>query len=222
MRHFSGTILIEFCGGLLSPCRRAEMFLAMNLFFGITTLIGVVLTVYFGVRARRLELDRKRLRYEELQAAANDLGAKINKTFTPDAMFTPGLRGATFANLLVAELKTEVPVFVGVSSWKDSEKPITSVPGHRTLETNKWFVHVPESLLSGQYSSILVVDDFAMSGDFLQLIVTTLTAAGKKTEQIMTACVVTTKVAVQNHKAPNFYWQQTADDTFYFPWGRAR
>jgi len=194
----------------------------MNLFFGITTVISMLLTVYYGRRARRLELERKRLRYDDLQAAANDLGVKINKAFTPDAVFTPGLHGATFANLLVAELETEVPVLVGVSSWKDSAKPITSVAGHRMLETNKWLVHVPEALLSGQYSSILVVDDFAMSGDFLQLIVTMLTAAGTKKEQIMTACVVTTTVAVQNHKAPNFYWQQTVDDTFYFPWGRAR
>src|SRR5258708_7865147 len=129
----------------------------MDILFGITTLIGVVLTIYYGRRARQLELDRKRLRYEGLQVAANDLGIKINKAFTPDAIFTPGLRGATFAALLVAELKTEVPVFVGVSSWKDSAKPITSVPAHRTLQTNKWHVHVPESLLSGQYSSILVV-----------------------------------------------------------------
>lgn len=194
----------------------------MNLFFGITTVIGVLLTLYYGRRARQLELERKRLRYEDLQAAANDLGAKINKAFAPDAVFTPGLRGATFANLLVAELKTEVPVFVGVSSWKDSATPISSVAGHRKIETNKWFVHIPESLLCGQYSSILLVDDFAMSGDFLQLLVATLTAAGIKKERIMTACVVTTKVAIQNHKAPNFYWQQTADDTFFFPWGRAR
>jgi len=194
----------------------------LNLLFGLTTVIGVALTIYYGGRARELERERQRLRYDDLLAAANDLGIKINKSFTPDAMFTPGLRGATFANLLVAEIETEVPVFVGISSWKDSPKPITTVAGHKLLETNKWLVHVPEALLSGSFSSILVVDDFAMSGDFLQSLVLMLTGAGIKKDGIKTACVVTTRVAVQNHKAPDFYWQQTTDDTFYFPWGRAR
>jgi hypoxanthine phosphoribosyltransferase len=190
--------------------------------FGVTTIIGSILTIYYGRKASQLELARKKLDWADLQSCANDLGVEIKRSFIPDVIFTPGLRGGTFANLLLDEFNNEVPVFVGMTSWKDNPSPISTCGSFLLIETNKWYVHIPECILNYKDKNLLIVDDFAMSGDFLEKIRGLLVSNGFEESKIKTACVVTTKVALHSHKAPNFYWMQTPDDNFYFPWGRAK
>ena len=40
--------------------------------------------------------------------------------FNPEIIFTLGLKGATFTNLLMNEITNQIPVFVGLSYWKGS------------------------------------------------------------------------------------------------------
>lgn len=96
------------------------------------------------------------------------------------------------------------------------------MPGFFTVENKKWYVHVPEQVLGLRDKKILIVDDFALAGDFLDNLRTKLIASGFKANNIRTLCVATTKVAIQTHKAPNYYWMVVPDDGFYFPWGRAK
>lgn len=211
---------VELTKPLMEVLEAMTIETTMNVIFGVATVISLIFTIYYGRRAKKLESERKSLRYEDLQSAANDLAEKINREFAPDAVFTPGLRGATIANLLVPELSKEVPVFVGISSWKHGAAA-SSILAHSVLETNKWLVYVPDVLLSGGFKKLLVVDDFVMSGDFLERVVGLLSANVPGAE-IRAVSIVTTSVAIKNHKAPNYFWMQTTDDTFYFPWGRAR
>jgi len=191
--------------------------------FGIVTILSLAVTVYYGRRAGQLERSRKKLEWSDLQASATDLaGSLARDRFEPDAVFTPGLRGATFANLLVGELERDVPVFVGISSWKDAPGAIATCDGFFCLETNKWYVHVPDCLQKLPTAKLLIVDDFAMSGDFISGLKEALVSHGSVSGNIRTMCVVTTKVALHNHKGPDYYWMETPDDSFYFPWGRAR
>jgi hypoxanthine phosphoribosyltransferase len=69
---------------------------------------------------------------------------------------------------------------------------------------------------------ILIVDDFVMSGDFLSALKRVLKDAGVSMERVRTASIATTKVAVRNHKGPDYYWWLADDDEFFFPWGKAR
>jgi hypoxanthine phosphoribosyltransferase len=195
----------------------------LNWVFGVATLISLALTVYYGRRAGELERSRKKLEWPDLQAAAADLaGMMATDKFVPDAVFTPSLRGATFVNLLLGELEREVPVFVGIASWKDAPGAVATCNGFFCLETNKWYVHVPDCLPLLTQAKLLVVDDFAMSGDFISRLKEALVTRGFASANIRTMCIVTTKVALHNRKAPDYYWMETSDDSFYFPWGRAR
>lgn len=192
----------------------------MTVFFVVTTILGIALTTYFGIKSVRLERTKKSLDWADLQAAASDLGAEVRR-FHPEVIFSPGLRGATFANLLL-DASGEVPVFVGVSTWKESAVGIKQIAGYVAIETKKWFVHVPEALFTVANQRLLVVDDFAMSGDFLEKLRELCISRGFKPESIKTLAIVTTKVAKDNHKAPDYCWMQTPDSSFYFPWGKAR
>lgn len=184
--------------------------------------VGIVLTIYFARQAQHSNRLRKRLEWSDLQAAAQDLGRRIKRDCTPSALVTSGLTGATFANLLTAEFDGQPPVYVGTRAWK--EDPHFDANSHDSydIETNKWFVSIPKAPTRHADGTILIVEDFVMSGDFLSALKQALLKAGVQEERIRSASIAVTKVAVGNHKAPDYYWWLADDDDFYFPWGKAR
>lgn len=187
---------------------------------GILTVLGFVATIYFGVKSTRLDRARKKLDYADLQTCANDLGAKLKKTFVPDVCFTPGLNGATFANLLVREFGHNIPVYVGQTFSLEDTKHLKD-RGSRYLDTSKWRVFIPDVLFKYVGCKVLIIDDFAMSGDFLRAAKEIFVDAGFSDSQVKTVTIAATKVAVKTNKGPDLVWMTSESDEFYFPWGRA-
>jgi hypoxanthine phosphoribosyltransferase len=202
------------------------MLVGVNLGLGLGGLliggVGVLLTIYYARKAEELNRKRKRLEWSDIQAAANDLGQRIKRDFSPAVIITPGLTGATFANLLSEEFSGQPPVFVGTRTWKES--PHSTIPdrGVFEIETMKWFVTIPEAVFEYCNGTVLVVDDFVMSGDFLETLKRKLMTFGFRSDQIKSAAIAATKVAIKNHKSPDYYWWIADDDDFFFPWGKAR
>lgn len=194
-------------------------FTVVGLVFGV---VGVGLTILFARRAERINKERRRLDWSDVQAAASDLSRRIISDFKPEAVLTPGLPGATFSNLLVEQLGMEIPVYVGIRFWKEGKQIPETLPGFFAIDTNKWRVMIPDSVRQRESNSILIVDDFAMSGDFLQNLLETLKHDMGEQFVVKTATIVTTTVSIKNHKAPDYYWWTADDDNFYFPWGKAR
>ena len=184
--------------------------------------VGVLLTIYYAKKADELNKKRKRLEWPDLQAAANDLGQRIKRDFQPSMIVTPGLTGATFANLLVAEIGGQPPVLVGTRTWKADAHPPVPSDNSFLLETKKWIVTIPRASATYEEGYILIVDDFVMSGDFLDSLKTELANAGVGPDRVRSASIVVTKVAIKNHKAPDYYWWIADDDDFFFPWGKAK
>jgi hypoxanthine phosphoribosyltransferase len=123
-------------------------------------LVGIVLTIYYARRSERFNMLRKRLEWPDLQAAANDLAHRIKRDFVPVAIVTPGLRGATFANLLAAEFVDQPPVYVGVSTWKEDAPNKPMLGDSFQIDTKKWYVEIPKAISRYTHGTILVVDDF--------------------------------------------------------------
>jgi hypoxanthine phosphoribosyltransferase len=194
----------------------------LSWFFGGTTVVGLLFTIYYGRKSSHLEADRKKIEWADIQSCANDLGAEIKRSFSPDAILTPGLRGATFTNLLAEKFGGAVPVLVGVESWKADVGAFSTLPSFITIETSKWYVHIPGCLLDFKERNLLIIDDFAMSGDFLERLKNLLISNGFAPGNIKTACIAATNVAVHSNKGPDYSWMKTPDDSFYFPWGKAK
>lgn len=188
----------------------------------ITGVVGLVLTVYYARKAEELNLMRKRLEWADLQAAANDLGRRIKAEFPPTAIIAPGLPGATFANLLSAEFDNQPPVFVGTRTWREDPHDPVESSGSFLFTTAKWIVTIPMAVLRYRDGNILIVDDFVMSGDFLERLRERLVNEGVAADRVRAASVAVTRVALKNHKAPEYYWWLADSDDFFFPWGRAR
>ncbi|MBC6611683.1 hypothetical protein H8B15_12160 [Hymenobacter sp. BT507] len=195
-----------------------------NIICGLVTIISLGVTIYYGRIASILEMQKKKLDWSDVQACANDLGDKIKQdNFIPDLIFTPGLRAASFVSLLETEFNNiNIPTFVGLSFWKASTFNSSFVSNYERIETNKWEILIPEAMLRLTDKKILIVDDFAMSGDFILLLKQLLIDKGYKKEYIKTATIAVTKVAKANKKCPDYCWIETNDNSFYFPWGKAR
>ncbi len=195
----------------------------LNVVFGLITIISFGLTIFYGIKSTRLEKQRKKLDWTDLQSCAKDLGNELKKTgFNPDMIFTPGLRGATFANLLQNEIVQQIPVYVGISYWKDSISKCELIDGYELIETSKWYVLFPKLPMCQKGKKILILDDYVMSGDFLKSTKKMLIDFGLDENNIKSMAVTTTKIAIESHKAPDYYWMTTFDSNFYFPWGKAR
>lgn len=184
--------------------------------------IGTLLTIHYARKSVRLDRLRKSLDWSDLQVAASELGKDILKTGMPSIVVTPSLAGATFANLLVDQLHNQPPVFVGHRVWRDDPHGDLNTEDNFLFETSKWIVAIPKACTEYTEGTILYVDDFVMSGDFLEQFRERLGREGIAVDRIVSVSVAVTKVAIKNRKAPDFYWWVSDDDEFYFPWGKAR
>jgi len=135
---------------------------------------------------------------------------------------TPGLAGATIANLVSDQFTGQPPVYVGISTWKDAPHGKSATDSYADFDTGKWLVSIPRDLISYKSAKILILDDFVMSGKFLETLKDWLVSEGMKPEQIGSASVAVTKMAIKLEMAPDFYWWTADDDEFYWPWGKAQ
>lgn len=188
----------------------------------LTGFLGICITIYYARKADASDRRRKRLDWPDVQSAARDLTRRIKADFSPAAILTPGLSGATLANLMAFDFSEQPPVYVGIRTWKDDPYQPFRWENAYEIETKKWLVWIPKPPELEKEGPILIVDDFAMSGDFLDQLKNLMVADGVNPNRIRSATIAVTKVAVKNRKAPDYWWWQADDDDFFFPWGRAK
>ncbi|WP_025146352.1 hypothetical protein [Pedobacter jeongneungensis] len=215
-----------------------------NILLGILTIVGFGLTIYYGIKAAKseeklnaitkeqtllniqfqdLERQKRSIDFQDILSCANELKSDLLELgFRPDVIFAPGLRGATFANVLENEfIKDSLPVMVGISTWSNFDY-FDNVVGYRILTTKKWQLLIPELLFVDTQRKLLIVDDFAMTGDFLSILKEELIKHGYLPHNLKSITIATTRVAIENKTAPDLYWRENVDSNFFFPWGKAK
>ncbi len=194
----------------------------LTIFFGITTVVGLWLTIVYGRRAARLKNQLRSLDWTDVTLGATDLARSLSKEFTPDVIFAGSIRGGVIAFFVAEALQLQIPIFIGITEWNDSSTLGGAFDGFDTVRTNKVHLHIPETLYKQTTLRLLIVDDLVVSGDALASIRQHCVEHGFSNENIRTMTLVATEVAIQNRKAPDHYWRQTESHRFYFPWGEAR
>jgi hypoxanthine phosphoribosyltransferase len=190
---------------------------------GVVSVVGTIGTIYYGRMTRKLNRERISFTWSELQAGARDLARMVKESsFPPEIILTPSVRGTTVAGIIVLEFDSGLPLYTCIQ--EDVHRPFSFQPdGYTKVETSKWRIHVPEALRSHSDKKILIVDDFAMSGDALIEIRECLTERfGFREDAVRAATLVCTSAAKAGNKAPDFFWYKSPSPDFYFPWGRAR
>jgi hypoxanthine phosphoribosyltransferase len=195
----------------------------LTIVFGLIGVVGVGFTIHYGRKSARLDRERKSLSWSDVQLAADDLAEEIHKSgFNPELILSPGARGGVIAEFVAHHTEASVPVLVGITQWKDSGFGGCDLSKYDYFETSKWRVCIPLAVYDNTDKRILIVDDWAMSGDAMERLRSRLLEKGFSQERIRTATAVVTDVAVKAHKAPDHYWRETDSPHFYFPWGKAR
>ncbi|WP_409344265.1 phosphoribosyltransferase family protein [Paenibacillus sp. MBLB4367] len=195
----------------------------MNWFFGIVGVVGAVASYNSEHKRKKEEKMRKTLTWAELQAGTNDICKELRrKQFEFDVILTPNLRGGIISELIKDHFDRHIPVFVGQIFWREMDGDIPVIPEHFPIETGKWMLYLPDAVANFKDSRLLIVDDFAMSGDTVFNIKKELVARGFQPKNIGTFSLITTPIAKANNKAPDFHWRTSEDNSFYFPWGKAK
>ena len=186
-------------------------------------LIGVCVSIFYGRKSLRLERERITLKWEDVEIAAEDLSKRISDSgFKPSLILTFGSKCGYLAHLISRSFSPSAPVVVGVTLPKGGRvaEPLASMLSF--IETKRWCVGIPTQLLDYGDQHVLIVDDWVLSGDAIEKMCDLLVQSGVPRKNIVSATLVATDTAVQNGKAPSYYWKTTSSTNFFFPWGRAR
>lgn len=198
----------------------------MNWMFGligvVTGVFGIIYTWYLNKKSKELEKMNRSLSWAELQGGTYDLWKQFKGDYEPEVILAPNLRGGIIGHMIMDQYDTHIPVFVGLIFWRQNNGEIPPLPNHFEIRTGKWMLYIPKAIMDFKDKRLLIVDDFAMSGDTLAGVKQTLVDAGFNPDLIKTASLVTTKVAVANNKSADYKWKEAEDNNFYFPWGKAR
>ncbi len=187
--------------------------------------LGIALTtavaVYYGRENRKLQRERISFTWDELYTGARDLAKKVRGGFVPEIVLAISVRGATVAGIVVLEFDIGLPLFTCIQD--DLNARFSFQPfDHTLIQTRKWSIYIPNALRAHADKRILIVDDFAMSGDLLDAVRRQIIEFGFREQSIKAATLVCATDAIGGHKAPEFYWHETPTHRFYFPWGQAR
>lgn len=196
----------------------------------VGTALGTIGTIHYGKKSSRLEREKRRLQWDDIHICAYGLKRYLeNEQFLPEVVYTPSLRGGALAHLVTVLYSEPIPIVVGNSFQKnDIENYSKCKPGKTITKGSvilkdhpRWQVEIP--MVLGKYKSkkLLIIDDMAMSGDFLQKLKQAVVKHGFSEADIKTATVACTEVAKSNGKAPDYHWHECKDSNFFFPWGKA-
>lgn len=198
----------------------------LNLISIFFTIISLIYAIYCHNILKKAELKERTIDWQDVNVAAKYLAQEIGEQHKPDLIFIPNIKSGILVHFIKDYFMEYIPIIVGqsISKKQFSENSINKIANKEQylfFETKKWYCYIPKSIIAYKDKKIIIIDDFAMSGDFLQALKITLIKAGFQEEQIITMCIATTKVAIKSENAPTFYWKGFATTDVYMPWGKS-
>jgi hypoxanthine phosphoribosyltransferase len=186
-------------------------------------LVGLGLAAWQALRAEQLARRVRSVTWSDVQVAAYKLASQCERNkVRPSVIVAAGTRGGIIADLIRSHFATECPILVGVVCSSNSDAP-GSLRGFVKWVGPRWTVFVP-SQPNKMWSAghVLIVDDFVRTGDAMKAIRNALITQGAPPEKLVTAAIAVSDIALDNNRAPDFYWRAVHDVNFSFPWGVAR
>jgi len=186
-----------------------------------TTVFGI-LSIYMYRKTLRINEEKRRITWSDLMIVSKELRREIEEQFHPDIIFAPCRRGVTIANLMF-DVGENIILYMGIREDLREKTGFEHLPeDYDKIQTTGIHNHyLPRTLSAQSNKNILIIDDFASTGDSLRTIVDYMVEKGFQKDKIKTATIVCSESAILSGKAPDFFSLKMPPD-FYFPWGRAR
>jgi len=196
-----------------------------SLIVGLIGTIASVLSILYAIKTEKKSIT---FSWEYLRISTKELYMTMRKKFMPDLIFVPDIKVGIIAHMIESRLSEKIsariPIFVGTLIWKTDDYPLHLKLNDKYIkrETDKWHVHVPKELLSHRTKKILIVSDCALSGEMFFELKKLFKETGFAEDNIKTVSIITTQIARNTYKVPDYYWKITESSEYYFPWGKGR
>lgn len=189
-------------------------------FFG---LVGMVITIWSQILLKKEKERNKSFIWDDINPAAKKMIKKAKRGFKADVIYVPSFKSGIIVQLIKDYFDDYIPVIVGqaipIKQYDDNcSERIINIDDYYWVETNIWKVLVPKSLIRYKDKNILIIDDLAITGDFLQAITQKLIIEGIDANNIKSACIATTIAAVRDNTEPNFYSKVMEASEVSMPW----
>ena len=183
--------------------------------------LGLAVSLYFGAEARRAIRRVRKYDWNEIDSGVKYLAGKIERDYAPDLIVcSSGGSVGIVANLYLTYTERFIPLYIGIS--KNKNKQFTSEPIFSAVyETSRWTTHLPENLAATKAKHVLVLEDVVLSGESMKQIIKVLVDSGIPRNNIRTAALFTTEIAITDGNAPDYFWYRLPDTHFYLPWGKS-
>lgn len=216
----------------------------MQLVTNITAVVGVIASLYFGLRTLKHRGETNKLLrastnfdWGQMLVAADVIAKEMRrKNFSPHLILAIHGGGAIFAQLLSIQLGEEIPLTnIHILAKKDDAPSSGNLVFLRNewaqlapedtkdfllTITNKWVQFIPEYLKQDSADKkVVVVDDFCISGDSLASVRDGLKGLGFARDNIKTVAPLATRQAINAANPPDFWWIVVNTDAVNFPWG---
>ena len=166
----------------------------------------------------------KTIYWRDIPIAMNYLSEKMKKDFIPEIILIPNEKGGVLANFLKKSLPYNAVCIFGIGMPKkraniDDTYYVSN--DFINFSTAKWDAYLPKCLFEYRDKKLLILDDFTMTGDFLEKLKDTLTnTVGFNDDNIRSMCLATTIFAKENNKEPDYYWKIFETPKVFLPWGK--
>jgi len=191
-----------------------------TIFASIIGVLGTVGTFYYGFRAKDLRRERVSFGWDDIETGTIDLLKAVERCFHPDALLITSGPPAIVGSIAMVQSGRFLPTYLGVQEDKRGYQFNNPLPNHKIISTEKFNIHIPESIFLDTSKKLLILQDCVISGDSLAGIVNMLIAGGYPRGNIHTAALVCSQIARDSNKAPDHYWFPSPYSEFYFPWGK--
>lgn len=188
----------------------------ISLVIGVAGLIG---TLYFGLKSAYLQRKIRRFEWDDVEIGVKHLNKEISSKFNPELILTISAPGAIVTNLFVTHRSEITPVYVGITLHKEDPRSLSFTTDHHIIITSKWRIAVPNALLRHKEKRLLVLDGSVITGDAMGNLLNLLKENGFDRNNLLTASLITTDVALRAGKGPDIYWRSVPDCEIYMPWG---
>lgn len=188
--------------------------------FGI---VGTLSSFYFQKKSKKLKRKLNKFSWEDINLGVSVLSRKISEEFEPEVVLCASTGAAGLvANLYFLESDKYIPVIYG-SSKKIGTQFTAPIEKNRAYfyVTKRCEVYVSNEIEKYKDKKILIIEDIVLTGDSLVEEKKMLLDCGYKQENIRSAALFVSNIAVDTEKKPDFYWFELDGlSKYYYPWGR--
>ncbi|WP_156500010.1 hypothetical protein [Ectothiorhodospira sp. BSL-9] len=176
---------------------------------------GIIASVFFGVKAKKLEERIRRFTWQDVENAVEYIYQKGISEYKPDRILTVSAPGCTIASLLMAKKGVYLPLHVAIPN-KNGTVPKTKL----TVSTTKWDIAFSSEFLKNKNEKILIVDGASLTGDTIKEVTEYLIGKGFDSDNLRWATLLATELSIDAGKAPNWFRYRVPDSSVYLPWGK--